>query len=155
MPLSGGKYVAPHWVNNSAPALDAAELQAICDTVVKNQTEAGKISGLQSAINGRARVQVVTYIGTGTYGESYPNRVTFDFPPKFVFCSGAVINTNRTGAFALFRDGALYGPVSWGGFYITRASFSGNSVSWYTYSSSNESGQANARDQKYTIIGIA
>lgn len=32
MPISGGKYVAPVWVDNAPPALDAAELQAISDS---------------------------------------------------------------------------------------------------------------------------
>lgn len=33
MPISGGKYVAPLWVDNAPPALDAAELQAMSDSV--------------------------------------------------------------------------------------------------------------------------
>lgn len=32
----------------------------------------------------KTRVQVVSYVGTGTYGESNPNSLTFDFPPKVV-----------------------------------------------------------------------
>lgn len=31
MPLVNGKYQAPNWKNGQAPAIDAAELQAICD----------------------------------------------------------------------------------------------------------------------------
>ena len=33
MPISGGKYVAPTWVNGSSPAIDASEMQAITDTL--------------------------------------------------------------------------------------------------------------------------
>ena len=33
MPISGGKYVAPTWVDNAPPALGATELQAISDSV--------------------------------------------------------------------------------------------------------------------------
>lgn len=32
----------------------------------------------------KARVQVVSYVGTGTYGSSNPCNLTFDFPPKVV-----------------------------------------------------------------------
>lgn len=32
----------------------------------------------------KARVQVVSYVGTGTYGSSNPNSLTFDFVPKVV-----------------------------------------------------------------------
>lgn len=79
MPLSGGRYVAPHWVNNAAPALDADELQAMCDTIVKNQTEAGKISGLQSILSGKGRVALLSYVGTGTSGKNYPSSITAPF----------------------------------------------------------------------------
>lgn len=39
MPITNNKYQAPTWVNEAAPAIDADEMQAICDTVEKNQTE--------------------------------------------------------------------------------------------------------------------
>lgn len=81
MPLSGGKYVAPHWVNNAAPALDAAELQAMCDTIVKNQRGVETAQGL---ISGKAQVQVVSYVGTGTWGAGNPCSITFRFAPKIV-----------------------------------------------------------------------
>lgn len=37
MPISGGKYVAPTWVDNSYPAIDADELQAMSNSIVNNQ----------------------------------------------------------------------------------------------------------------------
>lgn len=38
MPISGGKYVAPTWVDNGPPAIDATELQAMSDSIVNNQS---------------------------------------------------------------------------------------------------------------------
>ena len=38
MPMQNGIYVAPTWVNNAAPAIDADELQAMSDTIQENQT---------------------------------------------------------------------------------------------------------------------
>ena len=38
MPIINGKYVAPKWVNGQNPPIDAQEMQAICDSVAKNQT---------------------------------------------------------------------------------------------------------------------
>ena len=38
MPIINGKYVAPTWVNGQNPPIDAQEMQAICDSVAKNQT---------------------------------------------------------------------------------------------------------------------
>ena len=37
MPIINGKYVAPTWVNGQNPPIDAQEMQAICDSVAKNQ----------------------------------------------------------------------------------------------------------------------
>ena len=37
MPIVDGKYVAPKWVNGQNPPIDAQEMQAICDSVAKNQ----------------------------------------------------------------------------------------------------------------------
>lgn len=39
----------------------------------------------------KARMQVVSYVGTGTYGENNPNSLTFLFKPKVIFLSGGTI----------------------------------------------------------------
>ena len=38
MPIINGEYIAPTWVNGQNPPIDAQEMQAICDSVAKNQT---------------------------------------------------------------------------------------------------------------------
>lgn len=45
MPIVDGRYEAPTWVNGQAPAIDAAELQAICDTLA-NAILASEVVGL-------------------------------------------------------------------------------------------------------------
>lgn len=45
----------------------------------------------------KARVQVVSYVGTGTYGSSNPNSLTFDFVPKailFMYRFGNSVDPN-------------------------------------------------------------
>ena len=37
MPIINGEYIAPTWVNGQNPPIDAQEMQAICDSVAKNQ----------------------------------------------------------------------------------------------------------------------
>lgn len=37
MPITNNRYVAPTWVNNASPAINASELQAICNTVQSSQ----------------------------------------------------------------------------------------------------------------------
>ena len=43
MPIQSGKYVAPTWVNNAPPALDADELNAMSDTIESSQPIIGDI----------------------------------------------------------------------------------------------------------------
>ena len=38
MPIQNGQYVAPTWVNGNRPAINATELQAMCDTLENGQT---------------------------------------------------------------------------------------------------------------------
>lgn len=47
----------------------------------------------------KARVQVVSYVGTGTYGSDHPNSLTFDFVPKailFMYRFGNSVDPNGT-----------------------------------------------------------
>ena len=78
MPISGGKYVAPTWRNNAAPAIDAAELQAMSDTLESNDEA---VAALQEAISGGYQVKFGSYVGTGTDTRT----LTFDDAPKAVF----------------------------------------------------------------------
>ena len=97
MPLSGGKYVAPHWVNGGPPALDAGELQAMCDSIVKNQGDAANLQKtlqtLTNTVNGKARMQLVSYVGTGTYGQYNPCSITADFPIELAMFVGTFYGT--------------------------------------------------------------
>ena len=89
MPLSGSTYVAPTWRNGGPPALDAAELQAISDSIVRNQGKNADqdtlIAALQTAVGGKARIEVGSYVGTGTYGADNPCSITCSFPPKIIW----------------------------------------------------------------------
>lgn len=173
MPLTNGRYTAPTWVNGQAPAINAAELQAMTNTIEGNQpriaaitlaagawagsnpyTQTVTISGetitantkvdllpstavlnqmasagiselfvtnsngvltafafgalpseaiaisavLQEtaaanpnglALYSGAKVEIVTYVGTGTIGSSTPTSVTFSFTPKLVWIAQA------------------------------------------------------------------
>lgn len=99
MPISGGKYVAPTWHNNAAPALDETELQAMTDTIEENQepqssavqlsAEAQAALGLGSGstlddameLLGNAKIKFGSYVGTGTDTRT----LSFDDAPKAVF----------------------------------------------------------------------
>lgn len=80
MPISGGKYVSPTWHNNAAPALDAAELQAMTDTIEENQESISEILN-----DGICHIGAGSYIGTGGSGSGSPTVINFDTQPKIVF----------------------------------------------------------------------
>lgn len=99
----------------------------------------------------KARVQVVSYVGTGTYGESNPNSLTFDFIPKLFWISGP--------GYAYYTDMLVfYGDTNRSegnsDYYFTfnNISWEGKKVSWY--STSNTELQANIAGEKYTIRAI-
>lgn len=105
MPIVNGVYQAPTWVNNGPPAMDATELQAMCNAIVQNQGDAAAlqealqqaVQSLTAMVNVRAQVQIVSYVGTGTYGKTNPCSITASFPIKSATVLGMLIQ--RTGKF--------------------------------------------------------
>lgn len=82
------------------------------------------------------RVAFGSYVGTGTYGETNPNTLTFNFPPKVIMFHGKMRDAkNTTGNYPLFAlcDSGSY-MCSIGNNTNTYGvmSVSGNTVSWYT-----------------------
>lgn len=105
-----------------------------------------------------AKTQIATgsYVGTGTYGASNPNSLTFDFEPKFV----AVFGTSDS--FQLFLlNGASYAfsvrkensnTDNYAKTSPITVSFSGNSVSWYSKNSNIYQGNY-TMSHNYIAIG--
>lgn len=83
------------------------------------------IPGLQSQVESGVKIQTGSYVGTGTYGESNPNTLTFDFEPKLVM----VVSQNsysfgtNSGIAWMGQPGASNGKIF---------TLSGNSLSWYS-----------------------
>ena len=97
MPISGGKYVAPTWNNGASPAIDASELQDICDTVAAHET------GLY--------LETGSYVGTGTYGSGNPNVITCTRKPQILW----------VGAKRIFGSaGKLSAGINTDGFLVMR-----------------------------------
>ena len=103
----------------------------------------------------KARVQVVSYVGTGTYGSAHPTTVTFDIVPKIVFIAENVnyqakimtIVPSTLGAFgAYLSDGNVYGL---GSLDIT---ITGKRISFVAVTSSEY--QMNDTGNKFFAIAI-
>ena len=107
-----------------------------------------EISDVLAQLGTKAKIQTGSYVGTGTYGESNPNTLTFDFVPKIVvifgysdysgFMSLAVINTDMPNInsaqprYAYFYGGNTDGQDS--GLMPkdrTAKSLNGKTLSWY------------------------
>lgn len=98
----------------------------VLKTLVDSNTE---------TITSGAKISTGSYKGTGTYGSSNKNSLTFDFAPKFLVVAK---NGNQTGSAS---GGSFYWVYpSTGSVNITKAnegytpsvSVSGNTVSWYS-----------------------
>lgn len=92
----------------------------------------------------KARVQVVSYVGTGVAGPDNPNTLTFDFPPKFF----AIMKNNSNYNYQTFaiRGVGWFSYVNNDGnnnYCIIR--WDGKTVSWYSYRS--------YANQQYNNIG--
>lgn len=109
---------------------------------------------IENTVSG-ARVASGSYVGTGLYGESFPNVLTFEFVPKAVFIvpeatgddfQGIVLMQGATmfGGFGQFHGTS--GTVFSGTVYI---SWEGNRVSWYS-----SQGQQNTLGKTYYWIAI-
>ena len=107
-------------------------------------------------LGNKAKVQVVSYVGTGTYGSSNPNSLTFDFAPKVVIVNGHRVMSSYTNSYSIILSpqsgagvsilGSNRGYVYW---VICEAT--DRTVSWYADSYSN---QLNESGMKYVAVAI-
>lgn len=106
-------------------------------------------------IKGRARIAVGSYTGTGTYGNSNPNSLTFEFEPIFLYIFGG-------GNTAFMCPLSIYRPRSDGGSKV--AGNCGNDVLYSVYSSdekifkwisrTNASYQQNSNGFLYSYLAL-
>lgn len=91
-----------------------------------------------------------SYIGTGTYGASNPNTLTFPFEPKAVFISG-MVGPSWAAARMLRND--VYGNIQVNTTVSTvHTSWDGNSVQWYDTTAPTN--QLNVSGNTYYYIAL-
>lgn len=104
----------------------------------------------------KAMVQVVSYVGTGTYGKDNPCSLTFDFAPKLISVSGYYKSNSLLYGMILYPQtgyGITLQPSYSGGGFFGRITCktSGKTVSWYA----DEAGyQLNLAGVTYTAVAI-
>lgn len=96
----------------------------------------------------KARVQVVSYMGTGTYGSSNPNSLTFDFVPKAI-----MVRDNGQGTrFLEAIYGMEFAVVKYSDGSFVSMIWNKKTVSWY--SDSDPYYQMNSSGAKYYAVAI-
>lgn len=133
--------------------------------------------------NPGAKIEVGSYVGTGTYGSSNPNSITFWFEPKMVCIfeyatdssgrsRGTLLDTIKPTIFCdmlktLYKPGGLSIRQTSTGFnlstsnsgsaeYVAKKSSDGKTISWYCSDSStgtNAQGNISGQVYKYFAIG--
>lgn len=96
----------------------------------------------------KASVQVVSYVGTGTYGSSNPNSLTFDFVPKLI-----MVRDNEAGIrFLEAIYGMEFAVVKYSSGDSVSMIWNKKTVSWYSTNDSYY--QMNSSGTKYYAVAI-
>lgn len=107
------------------------------------------------AVADKAKIATGSYTGTGTYGASNPNSLTFDFVPKVIlfFSSASVIyaGINNYPLILLWGTTTQFGTTSSGTDKYSIVTYSGNTMSWYSLGTA---GQFNVSGTTYKWVAI-
>ena len=98
MPIVNGRYQAPTWINGQSPAINASELQAICDSLEQAENS---IATLMPMLTSAGKIETGSYTGTGTTGSATPVVLSFSITPKLV-----VVQDNASVGYAVFVNPA-------------------------------------------------
>lgn len=161
--MTKGKYIRYEAQNGDFNAGDVwfipsdASIEFVTNGIATNKRQpvtgyaaipAGTTIEYLGKLGDKASVQVVSYVGTGTYGSSNPNSLTFDFVPKMVII-------RREGDSTVKFDwiiGMTDIVVKWDGNYHCSTSITGKTLSFYSYNSAYY--QMNEKGKKYYAVAI-
>lgn len=122
-------------------------------------TTAGDFADLWGNIIPTVKIETGSYTGTGTYGSSNPNKLTFAFPPKLVLVfSGSSESFMIIPAFAENPDGDGSSFVRGGSntcqVYEVAKTVDGNSLNWWVSGITQPYIQFNTSGRTYNYIAI-
>ena len=156
-------YQLPQWVKSDRILMDDFnDANTKIDAALKSHDDS--LAGLETALTGglaakgNCQIYLASYTGTGTYGETSPNTLTFPAAPVLVMVIGGgapVVGGNSQGTAFAIRNGTLFvtgigssircWPAIW--------SADGKTMSWYAFNSGAE-GQLNAAGVTYTVVAL-
>lgn len=109
-------------------------------------------------LGNKAGVQVVSYVGTGTYGENNPNSLTFDFVPRFCVFTGDDVDVpylwtpGTTLHVVYLGNGGSSVGTTYNWTVNTVWDSASKKIQWH--STSNAKYQYNTSYKKYRVIAI-
>ena len=115
---------------------------------------------LEGLLKSAAKIQVGTYIGTGTAGSSNPNSLTFNFEPKLVFIYSVQAQTEGSTqhirhAFYVYGGQMMVSDSYQGTGGTNRVTIDGSVMSWYNNNSSaNAALQLNTSGAQYVYVAV-
>ena len=133
-----GAYTKQQILTSATAALYGLGASAVPNEVLA--TARSLISTAQSTADSKCKIMSGNYVGTGTYGSSNKNSLTFDSPPKMLIITSpgsTFANNIRSYDLLLYIFGfdglapSTFTNKS-DGFYMVTISGSGNTVSWYS-----------------------
>lgn len=149
--FGGGKYVMQTPSNNFFYSEDIYGIRPF----LKTPSGENVFVDVDSVVNG-VKIETGSYAGTGTYGASNPNILTFGFMPKLF---GVIEAVNKTGGRTILPNIILFGANRSANMFYTSTNstmanmtFSGTTVSWYTTDS--YASQLNGTDFTYNYFAI-
>lgn len=124
--------------------LNDSSLRSLLGITTSNPSINDAIAQLNT--NAENSIEMGSYVGTGQYGSTHPNSLSFSFNPRFVYImgwnSGAFIKEAPWGVITEFSSSSDLMPVTWGN----------KTMSWYNGTS--ELQQLNHENDTYYYIAF-
>ena len=118
------------------------------DAAIKAEAETRAAETHALAQSRNCQFYYATYVGTGTFGESAPNRLTFPHKPVFVHVAG-----NRAQCFSAVWNNPYAPDVhASGSSLVLNLTWSGNTLSWYMTNGAGR--QFNEKGVTYYVCAV-
>ena len=118
------------------------------------------VDNAQTSADEKAKMQVGSYVGTGTYGSDNPNSLTFDGKPKFVFVAQKAQSTSSARGYyftaVVNQETAMVERVATDSTstdaHFVQLSWGDKTVSWYSIANAERQLNTSGTEYVYTIF---
>ena len=140
------------WV--STDPVRRAEFNENFDAIDANAGETwDEVMGLKGSM---PHIVVGSWTGNGEYGTAHPNRLSFDFTPKFlILCVQAETGYLTENYVGSTRELLFWGVTTTLYSYegVNTVTYSGNTISWYSTNGAAKQYNSNNRTYHYIAVG--